>query len=120
MRLNEFIAYKKAQELFGLVIDDLSSMARHPVISRLVTQQVAAADSICANIEEGYGRGSRKELANFLTISRGSAREVHGRYGRLAPWLPAGISESRQSLAEEIIRMLTPAILKLRRPPKSD
>jgi len=83
MRLEEFIAYQKAQELFRLVVEDSSPFARHPVIGRLVGQQVAAADSICANIEEAYGRGSRKELAQFLVISRGSARAVHGRYGRL-------------------------------------
>jgi four helix bundle protein len=116
MRLDEFIAYQKARVLFQLVIDDLSPLARDPVIGRLVGQQVAAADSICANIEEGYGRGSRKELAQFLVISRGSAREVHGRYGRLAPWLAPKVAENRIALADEIIRMLTPAILKLRKP----
>jgi len=116
MRLDEFVAYQKAQALFLFVIEDLSPLARNPVVGRLVGQQVAAADSICANIEEGYGRGSRKELAQFLVIARGSAREVHGRYGRLAPWLPPKVAEIRISLADEIIRMLTPAILKLRKP----
>ena len=116
MRLDEFLAYQKAQQLFRLVIDNLSPLARNPVIGRLVSQQVAAADSICANIEEGYGRGSRKELAQFLVIARGSAREVHGRYGRLAKWLPPKIAELRIALADEIVRMLTPAILKLRKP----
>lgn len=120
MRLDEFIAYQKAQELFRLVIDDVSPLARNPVVGRLVSQQVAAADSICANIEEGYGRGSRLELAKFLVIARGSAREVHGRYGRLSPWLKQGVAEPRQNLAEEIIRMLTPAILKLRKNPKPE
>jgi four helix bundle protein len=116
MRLNEFLAYQKAQELFRFVVEDLSPLARNPVIGRLVSQQVAAADSICANIEEGYGRGSRKELAQFLVIARGSAREVHGRYGRLANWLPAETVQLRIALADEIIRMLTPAIIKLRKP----
>lgn len=116
MRLEEFLAYQKAQALFQFVIEALSPLARNPVVCRLVSQQVAGADSICANIEEGYGRGSRKELAQFLVIARGSAREVHGRYGRLAACLSSKIVESRISLADEIIRMLTPAILKLRKP----
>jgi len=116
MRLDEFLAYQKAQVLFRFVVEDLSPLAHNPVVSRLVSQQVAAADSICANIEEGYGRGSRKELAQFLVIARGSAREVHGRYGRLVHWLPAETAQLRIALADEIIRMLTPAIIKLRKP----
>ncbi len=92
MRLEDSIAYQKAQQLFPLVVEDMSPLAKHLVIGRLVLQQVAAADSICANIEEGFGRGTRRELAQFLTISRGSAREVMGRYGRLAPGLKRGSS----------------------------
>ena len=37
MRLDEFLAYQKAQELFRLVVEDLSPFARNPVISRLVS-----------------------------------------------------------------------------------
>ena len=57
--LESFGAYKKARELFDLVVQDTAEMKKDPRCYRLVAQQVASADSICANIEEGHGRLSR-------------------------------------------------------------
>ena len=85
---------------------------------RLVSQQIAAADSISANIEEGYGRGSRKEFIQFLNYSRGSTREVIGRYGRMRHWLTAEIIETRQLLAREILAKITSTIVTLRALPR--
>jgi four helix bundle protein len=81
---------------------------------RLIGQQIAAADSICANIEEGYGREGTKELIHYLTISRGSCREVRGRYHRMRHWLTADVVAERQSLCDEIISILTRTIPRLR------
>jgi four helix bundle protein len=114
-RLNDFGAYRKANELFGQVADDMTPLARNPLCVRLVGQQVAAADSIGANIDEGYGRGSKKEFAQYLLIARGSAREVRGRYNRMQRWLSPAIVESRCALASEIIAILTATVKKLRK-----
>lgn len=114
-RLDDFGAYQKANELFELVADDMTSLARNPLCVRLIGQQVAAADSIGANIEEGYGRGSKKEFAQFLLIARGSAREARGRYLRMQRWLVPGIVEARCALASEIIAILTATVKKLRK-----
>jgi 23S rRNA-intervening sequence protein len=64
---------------------------------RLVSQQIGSADSICANIEEGYGRLSRVEYVRFLDIARGSARETRGRYERMKHWLGEDDSTTNQT-----------------------
>ncbi len=84
-------------------------------LSRLVSQQIASADSICANIEEGYGRLSRKEYIRFLDFSRGSARETQGRYKRMKHWLSKDIVQQRTALLDEIIAILTTTIATLRK-----
>ena len=112
--LENFGGYQKARELFHLVIADFSPLARDVRWSRLVSQQVASADSICANIEEGYGRGTKKEFAQFLVIARGSAWETRGRYARMAVCLSQELIETRAALCTEVIAILTATILSLR------
>ena len=65
--LESFGAYQKARQLFDLVVKDMETLKTNPMC---YTQQIGSADSICANIEEGYGRLSRIEYVRF-SISRG-------------------------------------------------
>ena len=117
-KLHQFGAYRKACELFDSVVADMSPLARNPLCSRLVSQQVASADSISSNIEEGYGRRTRKDYAHFLVIARGSATETRGRYEqRFKHWLQADIITARVALCEEIIAILSASIRKLRDTP---
>jgi four helix bundle protein len=77
-----------------------------------------APTRISANIEEGYGRKSRKDYSHFLIISRGSATETRGRYEhRLRHWLPEEVIKARVSLCEEIIAILSASIRTLRNTP---
>lgn len=113
-KLNEFTAYQKALELFDLVVKDMSSLQRISDTMRLRSQQIASADSICANMEEGSGRWSRAEYAHFLIYARGSTAETMGRYKRLAHWLSAETVADRVRRCDEIIAILTPTISRLR------
>jgi len=112
--LSSFRAHTKALELFDLVVTDLSSLAKDFTLSKLISQQLASADSIAANIEEGNGRGSKKEYTQFLIIARGSAQESMGRYLRLKHWLPEETIRHRIALCGEIIAILTATIKTLR------
>lgn len=114
MKLAEFGTLIKANELFELVAADMQSLQNTFVWKRSVEQQIASADSIAANIEEGFGQGSRKEYTQFLIIPRGSAQETRGRYGRMKPWLSNEIIQSRQNLCDEIIAILKSTIKTLR------
>ncbi len=113
--LEQFGAYRKALELFDLVVADMDRLRTDPRAWRLVSQQVGSADSICSNMEEGYGRLSRAEYVRFLDIARGSARETQGRYGRLKHWLSVEIIQDRTRRLDEIIGILTSTIGTLRR-----
>lgn len=114
MKVENFGALIKANEIFDLVVEDVKALKGDIGTKRLVEQQIASADSIAANIEEGYGRGSHREYAQFLIISRGSTQETKGRYGRMKHWLPEETIAARQQLCDEIIGILTATIKTLK------
>ncbi len=113
-RIEDFGPYQDAIKLFDLVVEDMAILQKDPRCYRLIGQQIGSADSICANMDEGYGRLSRKEYIRFLDISRGSARETLGRYKRLKHWLPQETIHSRVQLADHIIARLTNTIKTLK------
>jgi four helix bundle protein len=116
--LDNFGAYKKALQLFEDVAGDCVGLRKFPELRRFISQQLAAADSICANIEEGCGRGSREEFVQFLIYARGSANEVRGRCRRIGRWDSAASQTARVKLAGEIIAILTSTIETLRKKTK--
>ena len=105
--LENFLAYKKAVNLFDLVVADLGPLASRFELTKLFSQQIASADSIAENIEGGYGRESKKEHAHFLIIARGSAQETLSLYARMRHWIQPKTVEARATLCNEIIRILT-------------
>lgn len=112
--LDEFFAYRKARELFELVVADMRRIQKDPLCFKLVSQQIASADSICANIEEGHGRLSSREYIRFLDFARGSSRETRGRYLRMHHWFSKDVIAQRLALLDEIIGILTNTIERLR------
>ena len=113
--LESFGAYQKARQLFDLVVADMEILKSNQLCYRLVSQQIGSADSICANIEEGYGRLSRIEYVRFLDIARGSARETRGRYERMKHWFADDLIKQRIKLLDEIIGILTASIVRMRK-----
>jgi four helix bundle protein len=113
--LEQFGAYQKSRELFDLVVADMDMLRSDPRCYRLIAQQIASADSVCSNIEEGYGRLSRVEYVRFLDIARGSARETRGRDERMKHRLTQDIIRHRLALLDDIIGILTNSIGRLRK-----
>lgn len=85
----------------------------------LTSQISCACISIPSNIAEGYGRGTRDQYKQFLSIAFGSYMELQTqlalaqRPGYIAP----GEFEVVESLASEVGRMLSALLTRLRIPP---
>ena len=109
-RLEDFGIYKLACHLFDDFWAD-SEILGHDYRGReMVKQQVRSLDPICANIEEGYGRGYGKEFPQHLKIARGEARESRGRYQRCHHLLPEETIKKRISALDTISAGLTRTI----------
>lgn len=109
-RLEKFGIYKLAMKLLDDYWADSEIMLKDPRGEALVKQQTRSLDSICANIEEGYGRGFNKENPQHLKIARGEARESEGRYWRMRFLLPLETVNKRKAVLDQIIGGLTATI----------
>ena len=109
-RLDSFGIYQLARQLFDDFWNDSEILMRDYRGRELMKQQVRSLDSVCANMEEGFGRGFGKELPQHLKISRGEARESRGRYERCRHLLPAEIVVQRTTALSHIIGGLSKTI----------
>jgi four helix bundle protein len=109
-RLESFGIYQIARQLFDDFWADSEVLMKDYRGRELMKQQVRSLDSICANIEEGFGRGFGKELPQHLKIARGEARESRGRYERCNHLLSSETISQRAAVLSRIIGGLTKTI----------
>ena len=109
-RLESFGIYQIARQLFDDFWADSELLGKDYRGRELVKQQVRSLDSVCANMDEGLGRGFGKELPQHLKISRGEARESRGRYERCNRLLPPETIAQRVSALSRIIGGLSKTI----------
>ncbi len=109
-RLESFGIYRVARQLFDDFWADSEILGKDYRGREMVRQQIRSLDSVCANIEEGYGRGFGKELPQHLKIARGEARESKGRFERCKQLLPADLITKRTGTLDHIIGGLTKTI----------
>jgi four helix bundle protein len=100
------IAYQKALYLYELLWHDTEVWLRDERGRALSKQIIGSADSVCSNIEEGYGRGYGKQFLQFYGYSLGSARETKGHlYRAKAFYLPEVLCK-RLHLASEVVALV--------------
>ena len=109
-RLENFGIYKLARQLFNEFWNDSEIVGKDYRGKELVRQQTRSLNSVCANIEEGYGRGFNKAMPQHLKIARGEARESKGRYRRMKFLLSADTINKRVTVLDPIIGGLTATI----------
>jgi len=101
-----FDAYRLALFLYELAWMDCETLMQDTRGRAVAQQLIRSAGSICANIEEGYGRGYGKEYAYFLRVSIGSSRETQGWYFRCRRLLPDEVLQHRLNLLDTLIGKL--------------
>jgi four helix bundle protein len=81
----------------------------------LTSQIQRAGVSIPSNIAEGYGRGTRKDYKQFLSIARGSTLEVQTQLliANELGYCNSAALEQAQSLSEEVSKMHYSLVQKL-------
>jgi four helix bundle protein len=109
-RLEEVVFYKLSMELWEETWGDSELLLLDFRGKEIARQLIRSVGSICANIEEGYGRGFGKEYPHYLRISRGSARESKGWYRRSMHLLSSENIAARLLKLDGIIAMETKAI----------
>ena len=109
-RLETFGIYQIARRLFDDFWNDAELLVKDFRGRELARQQVRSLDSVCANIEEGFGRGFGKEWPQHLKIARGEARESLGRYQRCRRVLSADLIKQRVATLNHVIGGLTRTI----------
>ena len=86
----DLLAWQRAVGLVREVVR-LAPQVRGPGAPDTVDQLMRAAESVAANIAEGYGRGPGRDFARFLRVAGASAAEVesHLRVAEACGRLPA-------------------------------
>ena len=71
----DLLVWQRAMELVVLVYRITAEFPQREIYG-LTAQMRRASVSVPSNIAEGYGRGTRKEYIQFLSIAQGSLKEL--------------------------------------------
>ena len=107
-KFEELEVWQRARELENKIFP-LTEVGKLSKDFKLKDQINDAAGSVMDNIAEGFGRGSRLEFIQFLTVARGSASEVQSQLYRCLDRKYFSMEQFQElyNLAEEICKMIT-------------
>jgi four helix bundle protein len=113
--IEDLVVWQRAVELTVCIYELTRDFPKDEVFG--LTQQMRRASvSVASNIAEGRGRLNRAEFRQFLGLAQGSIFELKTQL-QVARRLGLGITKTHDradSLAEEVSKMLTSFIEKLR------
>ncbi len=106
-KIEDLEVWQKARLLENKIFE-LMQTSRLSKDFELKNQMNKSVGSILDNIAEGFGRGSRNEFIQFLTISRGSLTEIQSQLYRCLDrnYLSNELFQIHYGLTEEIAKML--------------
>lgn len=99
-------AYRLSLFLIDIGWQDVTKLTNDRRTRGLTDQLYRSLGSICANIAEGYSRGTSKDRARFYEYALGSARETRGWYFQGKYILGKDLISHRLQLLTQIIRLL--------------
>ncbi len=109
--------YQLSMYLYDLVWEDCELLRKDFRGKEVVNQLVRSTGSICANVEEAYGRGiGTGDYVRIMRIALGEARETQGWYLRSRHVLPNELLENRLELIKQIISLLVRSLSTPRKP----
>lgn len=112
----ELLIWRKASEFLKLAVSDIESFPTHFGARRIADQLFRSVSSISANIAEGFGRRSKRELAQACVIARGEIDESRNWYFQCSNLglLSTELVEHRTALLLELRKMISSFIAKLK------
>ncbi len=117
----KLIVWERAIDLCSAVYALTRNFPREEIFG--ITSQIRRASvSIPSNIAEGYGRGTREQYKQFLSIALGSYMELQTQLliARRLGFVDLSELEKVESLASEVGRMLSAMVTRLRAAPNSE
>lgn len=104
----DLAVWQKARQLENSIYA-LTSNGKLSKDFSLKDQLNKSAGSVMDNIAEGFGRGSRNEFIQFLTIARGSVAEVQSQLYRCLDrtYISQEVFTIHFNIADEVAKMLT-------------
>jgi four helix bundle protein len=111
----ELIAWQKAVDLVEAVYRATRSFPREEIYG-LTSQIRRAVVSVPSNVAEGQARNSTADFLHFLSIARGSLKEVETQViiARRLGYIDEKLERDLTSLTEEVSRLISGLIRSLR------
>lgn len=108
--------YRLAMYLYDLVWEDCLILKTDFRGREIVGQIIRSAGSVCANLEEAYGRGvGTADYIRIMRIALGETREMQGWYYRSRHIIPSELLENRLSTINSLIAAVVNTISRHRK-----